>query len=232
MPPPRANRLPKDLLAYTLPFVLFMAGLMAVSAAKSLGITSFAGIRMEPMYWIYPIQSMVSAGALLWFWNRYDFGGTTGAKLAVGVGGGLLIAALWISPQAVFHQPPRLEGFDPNAVPGMTPWMLGTRFVRLVLVVPLVEEIFWRGFLLRYLAKDEFTSLPFGSATRFSFWAVAVAFMLVHAPADWPAALITGILLNLIAVRTRSLLACVTAHATANLALGVYICATRQWGFW
>jgi membrane protease YdiL (CAAX protease family) len=59
-----------------------------------------------------------------------------------------------------------------------------------------------------------------------------VAFTLVHSQEDWPAALLTGILFNLIAVRTKSLWACVVAHAVANLALGLYICATRQWGFW
>jgi CAAX prenyl protease-like protein len=110
--------------------------------------------------------------------------------------------------------------------------MLAARFTRLVIVVPLVEEIFWRGFLLRYLVREDFTAIPFGSSSRFSFWAVVVAFTAVHAPVDWPAAFLTGILFNLLAVRTRSLAACVTAHAVANLALGVYICATKQWGFW
>lgn len=222
----------KELPAYTLPFLLFMMGLAAVSGAKALGLTSFAGVTLDPMYWIYPLQTAVSAGALLWFWKCYDVGGTTLGKLLIGVAGGVIVCTLWVAPQELFHQPHRLEGFDPNVVPSLTNWMLATRFARLVLVVPLVEEIFWRGFLLRYLVREDFASLPFGSANVFSFWAVVVAFTCVHQPADMPAAFITGILLNLIAVRTRSLLACVAAHATANLALGVYICATRQWGFW
>jgi len=221
-----------DLLAFVLPFVLFMAGLMAVSVAKALGMTNFGGIRLDPMYWIYPMQTAVCAGALLWFWRSYDFSRTTSGNLLIGVGAGLLIFGLWVAPQEVFHQPHRTEGFDPNVVPGLTPWMLATRFTRLVLVVPLVEELFWRGFLLRYLVREDFTSLPFGSANRTSFWVVVGAFTLVHAQSDWPAAFITGILLNLLAVRTRSLAVCIAAHATANLALGLYICGTRQWGFW
>lgn len=110
--------------------------------------------------------------------------------------------------------------------------MLAARFARLVLVVPLVEEIFWRGFLLRYLANENFMSLPFGSYNRTSFLITAGAFALVHQWSDFFPALVTGLLLNLLAVRTRSLLVCVLAHATANLALGFYICTTRQWGFW
>ncbi len=222
----------RDLLAYVLPFGLFMAGLMAVSGARSLGMVSFGGLLLDSMYWIYPLQTAICAGALLWYWRNYDFSGTTGGKLLIGIAVGLLIFALWIAPQELFHQPQRMEGFDPYVIPEMTPWMLATRFARLVLVVPLVEEIFWRGFLLRYLVREDFTALPFGSANRMSFWIVVLLFTSIHAQSDWSAAFVTGILLNLIAVRTRSLTACVTAHAVANLTLGIYICVTRQWGFW
>ncbi|KAB2638792.1 MAG: CAAX prenyl protease-related protein [Verrucomicrobia bacterium] len=222
----------KDLRAYVAPFALFMLGLVAVSGAKALGLTTFAGIPLDPMYWIYPIQTIVCAVALLWFWRSYDFGESSATKLGVGLAVGLLVFGLWIAPQELFHQSRRLEGFDPEAVPGMSNWMLAARFARLVIVVPLVEEIFWRGFLLRYLVREDFKAIPFGSCNRFSFWAVVVAFTAVHAPSDWPAAFLTGILFNLVAVRTESLTACVLAHAAANLALGVYICATRQWGFW
>ena len=222
----------KDLTAYVAPFALFMAGLVSVSGAKALGLTTFVGIPLDPMYWIYPFQTIICAGALLWFWRSYDFGESSPVKLGVGLGVGLMVFGLWIAPQEVFHQARRLEGFDPEVLPGISAWMLSARFARLVIVVPLVEEIFWRGFLLRYLVREDFMALPFGSCNRFSFWAVVVAFTAVHAPVDWPAAFLTGILFNVIAVRTKSLTACVLAHAVANLALGVYICATRQWGFW
>lgn len=222
----------RDLLAHVLPFALFMAGLAAVSAAKALGITGFGGIPLDPMYWIYPLQTALCAAALLWFRDAYDFGNGTIAKILLGAAAGILIFGLWVVPQELLHRPPRTEGFDPWVVPGWGPWMLAARFARLVLVVPLVEEIFWRGFLLRYLVREDFTALPFGASSRFSFWAVTAAFTAVHSTSDWPAAFVTGILLNLLAVRTRSLSACVSAHVVANLALGLYICATRQWGFW
>jgi len=222
----------RSLLAYTLPFGLFMAGLAAASAAKALGITTFCGVALDPMYWIYPIQSILCAGALIWFWKNYDFSGTTGVRLLGGAVVGFLVLGLWVAPQELFHQPKRLDGFNPGVLEGLTSWMLSARFARLVFIVPLVEEIFWRGFLLRYLVHEDFTKIPFGSSSRFSFWAVVVAFTMVHSSADWPAAFLTGILFNLVAIRTKSLAACVAAHAMANLGLGIYICATRQWGFW
>ena len=106
------------------------------------------------------------------------------------------------------------------------------RFVRLVAVVPIMEEVFWRGFLLRYLVQENFTALPFGAWSPLSFAVVTLGFTFEHSRPDWPAAFITGILYNLVAIRTRSLPACVLAHALTNLCLGLYVMQTHQWGFW
>jgi len=220
------------LIAYVLPFALFMVALVVAEGFRALGVTHFGDLTLDPMYWVYPVQTVVCAAVLLWYWRAYDFGRTNLFNVLMGVGAGLIIFGLWIAPQEFFHQPRRTEGFDPHVIPMVYYWMLAARLTRLVLVVPLVEEIFWRGFLLRYLVKDDFSAIPFGNCSKFSFWAVAVGFTAEHAITDWPAAIFTGILLNLVAMQTRSLAACVIAHAVANLALGLYICTTRQWGFW
>ncbi len=108
------------------------------------------------------------------------------------------------------------------------------RFVRLVVVVPLVEEIFWRGFLMRFVIADgrPFWQVPFGKHDWRSFGVTTVAFMLVHQKEDWLGALIFGGLMYFLCVRTKSLAACVGMHAVANLALGLYVMKTGQWGFW
>ena len=106
------------------------------------------------------------------------------------------------------------------------------RLLRIAVVVPFVEEIFWRGFLLRYLIKDDFASVPFGTFSWLSFGVVTVFFTLEHQPVDYPAAFVTGILFNWVAIHTRSLSSCILAHAITNLLLSFYILATRQWGFW
>ena len=106
------------------------------------------------------------------------------------------------------------------------------RVLRLVLVVPLLEEIFWRGFLLRHLIRDPFHEVPVGAFTWRSFTWVALAFGLAHWGPDFVPAIITGALYNLVAITTRSLGACVLAHAVTNLGLGLYLFRTQQWGFW
>lgn len=142
---------------------------------------------------------------------------------------------IWIAPQAFFGFAPRVDGFNPlvfGGEPVLFWFELIFRFARLVAVVPLVEEIFWRGFLLRYLIDENFARVPVGAFSWFSFAAVTLAFMFTHAMPDWPAALVCGAVYNLVAYRTRSLASCVMAHAITNLLLGIWITHTRQWGFW
>ena len=209
-----------------------MAGIMLLLVVGWLGSGADALLLSHPEYWIYPLQTFACGASLVYFWRWYDFS-VRGLWLAAGAG--LLALALWILPQVGFGFAPRLQGFDPTIFSG-SPffyWMtVCARFARLVVVVPFVEEIFWRGFLMRYLICEDFVSVEFGAYQRFSFFGVALAFMLIHSSSDYPAAFLTGLIYNGLAVRTKSLAACIIAHAVTNLGLGIYIMSTGQWGFW
>jgi CAAX prenyl protease-like protein len=221
------------LAAYVAPFAIFMGGLLLVQAAKSLGGSSGAFLLVHPEFWVYPLQTFLCGAALVFFWREYDFGKAGGWLAAVLVGA--LALGLWLLPQALPGAAPRTEGFDPTVFSDspMLYWLtVAARFARLVIVVPLVEEIFWRGFLMRYLIREDFSKIPLGNYSHLSFFGVAGLFMLVHSMPDMPAAFVTGLLYNGLLVRTKSLGACVAAHAATNLGLGIYIMATRQWGFW
>lgn len=224
----------RDLLAYVLPFGVFMLGLAAVGLVQGMAPDENAAFWMrEPMYWIYPLQAMLCAGALIWGWARIDFGAQRGWILATVVG--LLVFLLWVSPQLVLGFPARTDGFDPTAVgeSGMAYWLtvLG-RFFRLVIVVPILEEVFWRGFLMRYLINERFQSVPIGKYTPMSFWVVTLMFGLAHWGPDFIPALLTGAIFGWVTIKTRSLTAVIVCHAVTNLALGIYIMTTQQWGFW
>jgi len=187
-------------------------------------------------YWVYPLQTLVCGALVIVFWRHYRLAFPRGLLFTVTVA--LLVLAIWVSPQELFgfsHRYGDASSFNPTTFPPGSLaywWRLAFRFLRIAVVVPFVEEIFWRGFLLRYLMKEDFESVPFGTFSWLSFGLVTVFFMLEHQPADYPAALLTGALYNWIAIRTRSLSACILAHAITNLLLGVYIMHTRQWGFW
>ena len=220
----------RKLVASTAPMLLFVLLLGVGSALKKPGADFWLA---APEFWIYPLQTLLCAALLIYFRREYKFQPLRRPIFALGIG--LLVFFLWIAPQQFLGFPPREVGFNPDALaaePALYWATLALRFLRLVVVVPLVEEIFWRGFLLRYLIAADFESIPFGTFTWPSFAIVTVAFGLSHSMADWPAALVTGALYNIVAYRTRSLRACVLSHALTNFALGCWIVATKQWGFW
>jgi CAAX prenyl protease-like protein len=220
----------KQLVAFLLPMAVFIALVTLGAALRKPG----AGLWLaSPEYWIFPAQTVVCGGILIWFWRQYQF--RAPARIPFTVGIGLLVFALWIAPQQLLGFPARLTGFNPETFADQPVLYWSTilfRYLRLVVVVPLVEEVFWRGFLLRYLIDEKFYRVPFGTFSWLSFAGVTLGFGLAHSPADWAAALITGALYNYFAYRTRSLGSCVLAHAVTNLCLGIWIMATRQWGFW
>ncbi|MFA5700415.1 MAG: CAAX prenyl protease-related protein, partial [Desulfuromonas sp.] len=78
--------------------------------------------------------------------------------------------------------------------------------------------------------KKEFMQVSIGKFTWFSFLATAVLFGLEHNL--YLAGICAGILFNLVLYRTRSIFQCVLSHATANLALGIYVLNSGNWHFW
>lgn len=211
-----------------------MAVFIALLALKS-GLSSVRGPfwSEHAEYWIFPLQTVI-CGALVWrFLPAYEL--RRPHRLGFGLCVGVVVFIFWISPQTVLRFPARTSGFNPdifNGEPSLYWLAVIFRFLRLVVVVPLIEEIFWRGFLLQYLINEKFDQVPFGTFSWVSFVAVTVAFTLSHSMPDWPAAAITGVLYNCVAYRTKSLGTCVATHATTNALLGLWIMYTKQWGFW
>ena len=192
----------------------------------------------KPQYWICPAQVIICGALLARWWRHYEWRPPQRVLFTTFIG--VLALVLWVSPLAYlveqfFPKQARVPGFDPAffSADGWPYWLnLGLRFVRLVIIVPLVEEIFWRGFLLRWLIDSDFLKVPVGTFQWKSFGVVSLLFMLEHTPPDWPAALLTGALFNLVAIHTRSLSSCVLVHAVTNLGLGLYVLQTGKTGFW
>ncbi|HCN29491.1 MAG TPA: CAAX prenyl protease-related protein [Verrucomicrobiales bacterium] len=235
--------------AHVAPFAVFMA-FLAVPGWFRVENPELPWHVRAPELWVYPLQTLVCAGLLLFFRRHYALRPWRGLGLACALG--VAGIALWILPAWTYQKldtenPPvwwawlgmadRSRGFDPGQLAEWPVWERITifmRFARLVVVVPLVEEIFWRGFLMRWLAAEgrPWHETPFGAHTWRSFWIVTTLVMLAHQPADWPAAFVWGALVYLAAARTRSLGACVLMHALANALLGAWVMGAKQWGFW
>lgn len=235
-------------VAHTAPLVAFMLLTTAVGwiAVKNKALPWW---RSVPEHWVYPLQTLVCGALVVFFWQNYTFKPLRGFILAVVLG--VVSIVLWILPAHLYAIWPNHaaipllgftaregEGFDPTLFASDPFWyalVILMRFARMVIVVPFVEELFWRGFLMRWLvSRDEkrFTAVTVGTHSWRAFIITTAAVVFVHSKEDWLGALIFGSLMYFLCVRTKSLAACVLMHAVANLILGIYVLNTRQWGFW
>jgi CAAX prenyl protease-like protein len=116
------------------------------------------------------------------------------------------------------------------ATAGLPPLLIGLRLFGAVLVVPLMAELFWRSFLLRYLINSDFSKVAVGTFSWSSFLVVAVLSGLLYSM--FLAGVLAGVAYSLLLYRTRSVAQCVLAHAVTNLALGIYVLQTGSWQYW
>jgi CAAX prenyl protease-like protein len=141
---------------------------------------------------------------------------------------------LWLQ-QFEFFKPPKPEDvFDPfRDLPANAVWaFIGVRLFGAVVVVPVMEELFWRDFLWRQiLAPNDFKLAHVGEWAWGPFLIVSGAFALVHGN-WWLTSIVWALMIGALLVYTKSLGACIIAHAVTNLLLAAYVLRTRDWAFW
>jgi len=154
---------------------------------------------------------------------------------------GIAVFVLWITPD-VFWPAYRdhwlfdnfLLGSARSSVPQEAKESLvfvAFRVFGSVALVPIVEELFWRGWLMRWLIRPDFEAVHLGTYTPYSFWLTAALFSAEHG-SYWDVGLLAGILYNWWMVRTHRLADCTVAHAVTNGLLATYVLAGDQWQYW
>jgi membrane protease YdiL (CAAX protease family) len=109
-------------------------------------------------------------------------------------------------------------------------WLfLVIRFIGLALVVPVIEEFFLRGFLMRLVVHDQWWQVPFGTPTRAALVVGTAVPMMMHLSGEMFAAFVWFSLVSWLMVRTRNIWDCVVAHGVTNFLLGVYVVMFNQW---
>jgi CAAX prenyl protease-like protein len=215
-------------IARALPFAAFMA-LLALRGhlPASLGFD---------LRWIYAI-SVVSVGALLaWFWRGYgelarqNLPTWREALLSIAVGA--LVFMLWIKLDAPWMQLGEPSaGFLPLDPQGAMIWpLISARWIGAALIVPLMEELFWRSFLMRWLESARFETVD---PRRIGIKAIVLStFVFTLAHTLWLAAIIAGLAYALLYRSSGKLWCAVIAHAVTNGLLGIWVVQTGQWQFW
>ena len=107
---------------------------------------------------------------------------------------------------------------------------IGVTVYAMAVMVPVMEELFWRSWLIRYLTTQRWRQILPWEYSRNGFWGVAVLFGLAHT--EWLVAIICGMAYGWLLKRTQSLFACVVAHGCTNLLLAMYILHTGSWKYW
>jgi uncharacterized protein len=152
---------------------------------------------------------------------------------------GVLVFLIWITPDLLF---PGYRAHFENSVTGFVKSSLSAgaqasvpvlilRTIRAVAIVPIVEELFWRAWLMRWIISPDFAKIPLGKYAPLSFWTVAVMFASEHGP-YWDVGLAAGVIYNWWMVRTRSLGDLVVAHAVTNACLSAYVILAGKWEYW
>ena len=115
-----------------------------------------------------------------------------------------------------------------KASPAWAYTFLAIRFIGLALVVPIIEEFFLRGFLMRYVMHEHWWEVPFGTASRSAIVVGTLVPMMMH-PGELLAALVWFSMVTWLMLKTRSIWDCVVAHAVTNFLLGVYVVMSGEW---
>jgi CAAX prenyl protease-like protein len=229
---PSRRPLISDDLAYILPMATFLVFIW-------IGANETVKRYVPHAYAIsYVCRAVIVAAMLAMFWRSYTKIRWTHLWLGtlVGVIGIFqwIGMQLWLQRHFEFFRPSP-EVFDPTkefASPAVLHGFIAVRLIGAVLVVPVMEELFWRDFLWRQiLAPNDFKLAQVGEWSWTPFLAVSVVFAFVHGN-WWLTSIVWALMIAALLVYTKSLGACIVAHATTNLLLGFYVLRTHDWAFW
>jgi CAAX prenyl protease-like protein len=213
--------------ARSLPFLAYVFFIFAGDLLERLGFSS------DTLRWLYPIKIGAVALLLAIFWRQYTelrntrIGPTTAV---VAVATGIVVLALWISLDASWMAIGSSSGFDPRNN-GQLDWTLVVlRIAGAALVVPVMEELFWRSFLLRWIESADFEKVDPSQTGLKSFIITIVLFGFEHNL--WLAGIVAGAAYSVLFMRHRTLWSPILAHAVTNGLLGIWVVATGNWSYW
>ena len=186
--------------------------------------------------WIYGLTVLVVGGMLLAWRAEYaelargtwpDIG-----ELLLATAVGLLVFALWIHLDAPWMTLGEAAApFRPLHPDGSLDWpLIAVRWVGAALVVPVMEELFWRSFLMRWIERPDFIGVDPRQVGLRAVLVSSALFVLVHTL--WLAAALAGLAYAWLYMRSGRLWTSVVAHAVTNDALGVWVVYSGQWQFW
>lgn len=214
--------------ARILPFITYVFFIFLADMLERLGYSP------AELRWMYGVKIAAVMLVLALNWRHYSELSSPRIRwYAATVAGaaGLLVLALWISLDAGWMVIGSPAGFDPRGAGGRIDWPLALlRIGGAALVVPLMEELFWRSFLMRWIDAADFEKIDPAQISVKSFIIGAVLFGFEHNL--WLAGIVAGVVYSALYMRHRTVWSPVLAHAVTNGLLGVWVISTGNWTYW
>ena len=214
-------------IRFVAPFALFIV---------LLGVRSHFGWDLK---WEYPFQALAVAVVVLLVSLPVIPFRLVRPWSSVAIGAGVFL--IWIGPDLLWPLYRHHRIFENSLMgaaasslpPGLRSdrMFLAFRFWGTAILVPIIEELFWRGWLMRYLINPDFEKVPAGTYSAMAVWTSAGLFATEHGP-YWDVGLLAGLIYNLWMVRTRNLMDCMLAHAVTNACLAIYVAGFGHWEYW
>lgn len=210
------------------PFLLPLLAVVATALVTGLFVDDFD-------YW-YPLRVVVALVVLAWYRKAYtselanDLRGRRVWSLpaaGVGVAVYLIWVGLCLLDGPLAKAPP--EALSELATPLALVWITG-RVVGSVLIAPVVEELAFRGFLLRRLIASDFRSVRYD---RWSWSAVllsSIAFAALHQ--QWVGGFVAGVFYAFAQQRRGALSDAMVAHGVTNALIAGEVLLAGHWALW
>ena len=213
-----------------------------VPFAIFVGLTSLQGrLGENSQYWFYFAKTIVGAAMLFVIWRhvaelewRFSW-----AAVVVGVA----VFVLWVGLDELIARlglPPypklKIAGgpWNPNEAFGagspLALLFIIARIAGSTLVVPPMEELFYRSFVYRFVAGKDFMSVSLGKFLAVPFIVTAVLFGLAHR--EWLAGILCAFAYQGLVIWKNRLGDAITAHAITNFLLGLWVVWRSAWEFW
>jgi len=214
------------------PSAPFLLPLLAIVATALV-----TGMFVHEFNYLYPVS--VGVGLLVLAWYRKDYAAGLRHHLrgrsviswhAVGIG--VAVYVLWIGTAALtgpYSSEAVPEELFELAPPLVAVWIIA-RVLGSVLVIPIAEELAFRGFLLRRLIASDFTEVSYD---RWHWPAVLIS-SLAFAAVDqqWIGGFAAGFLYAYAQKRRGLLSDAIVAHAVTNALIAIQVLVAGHWSLW
>jgi exosortase E/protease (VPEID-CTERM system) len=212
-----SSRVVNPTTAFLMPFMAMVAAAMIVAAFSS-GFDT-----------LYPLKIMVGLVVLAYFLPIYWRMPWSWSWLAAA--NGIAVFAIWLGLErfAIRDGTQLADGLQQLAPIWGIVW-LACRAIGSAAVVPIAEELAFRGYLMRRISAADFDAMSYRQCSWLAVLISSLLFGLLHG--RWIAGTLAGIFYALASRRRNMLCDAVTAHSVTNGLIAAYVVLTDSWQLW